>query len=621
MQTLRKYRPNVSRRTAVLAFATTFVIAAATLLGIFEFVELKAIDTAFNLRGPLPAAAPIVIVAIDDESIREAGQWPWPRAYFAQIISKIAAGGAKTITVDVFWYEPSRDPGGDEVLAQALSDAGNVILANDINHIEQAGYVLDEYRRPVPELEKAALHRGLGNIYRDADGFIREMPLYLINKTDNQAYFSWAAVTVLTYLNAPIPEAIRPGSVQFGSITVPLHEGRITVNYRGRPGLVFPVYKAYQVVNGEVDPSVFKDRIVLIGATSESLHDTYPVPFEGNRVPMPGVEVHAHVIDTILSSQFISRWSPLTGTLVTLLLGLLAFAFSLSNRPLLGYGLTIVTGILYTIFWYIAFVQLRTEIYLVSPLTSLVLSFAVPSVERAASEQFEKRRVRGIFERFVSPQIVEQLIKRGVEASRGTRTQLTILFSDIRGFTTLSEKMPPEQVVAILNEYLGVMTEVILKHGGTLDKYEGDLIMAFFNAPLPQTDHASRALNASIDMRLALDRLREKWAAEGGPTQFEMGIGINTGEAFVGLLGSEKRVNYTCIGDSVNLASRVQDLTKDMRWPLLITEHTYAAVKNEFDAEFADAQLVKGKTLPVGMYKVLGRKGAPESERVRPLFA
>ncbi|MEK7275880.1 MAG: adenylate/guanylate cyclase domain-containing protein, partial [Chloroflexota bacterium] len=517
MQTLRKYRPSISRRASVLAFITIVTLSLATLLGLFEFVELKAIDAAFNLRGPRPPTAPIALVVIDDESLREAGQgpWPWPRAYMADMITKIASGGPKSITVDVFWYEPSRDPGGDEALAQAIAAAGNVILANDINHVEQAGYVLDEYRRPVAILEQAALHVGLANLYRDADGFVRQMPLYLINQTDGQAYFSWSAIAAINYLGAPMPQSIRSSAVEIGSTVVPLEGGRVVVNYLGKPGQVFPQFKAYQVVNGEVNPAVFKDQIVLIGATTESLHDTYPVPFEGNRVPMPGVEVHANIVDTLLSGNFITRWPVRAGAFLALLLGVLAFAFTTTNPPLVGLALTTATGILYVGLWYFAFSVLRTEIYIIAPLASLILSFAVPSVERAASEQLEKRRVRGIFERFVSPQVVEQLIERGVEASRGMRTELTILFSDIRGFTTLSEKMPPEQVVAILNEYLGVMTEVILKHGGTIDKYEGDLIMAFFNAPLPQPDHARRALNASIDMRLELDCLRAKWAAEG----------------------------------------------------------------------------------------------------------
>jgi adenylate cyclase len=195
------------------------------------------------------------------------------------------------------------------------------------------------------------------------------------------------------------------------------------------------------------------------------------------------------------------------------------------------------------------------------------------------------------------------------------------LFSDIRGFTTMSEKMTPEELVNLLNEYLGAMTDLIHRNGGTVDKFEGDLVMAFFGAPVAHADHAQRAVQTAIEMRQELDRLRAKWAAEGGPSSLEMGIGLNTGEAFVGLIGSGRRVNYTAIGDAVNLASRLQDLTKDLHWPLLISEFTYEKIKGDFDVEFGEAWLVRGKTVPVNIYKVLGRKGAPEGERVRPLYA
>lgn len=650
MTFVKKLWSTFAGRSTLLATAIVLVIALATLFGQFEFLELKAINTAFNLRGPLPASAPIVIVAVDDESLRETQlQWPWPREYMAALISKIAEGKPKSITIDVFWYEPGPDPccnealidairaapdpasaqqavqsvSGDAALAKAIAGAGNVILANDINRVNREGFVLEEYRRPIKELAEAALDLGLANLVRDDDGFVRRMPIYLINPNDGQARFSWSARTAMVYLNTPTPASVLPSRVKIGDINVPLDQGFMYVNYYGGPNEVFPQTPAYQVVNGDIDPSFFKDKIVLIGATSISLQDVYSVPFAGSDRPMPGVEIHANVVQTLLGQNFLSRWPRGLGALAVLVMGVLAFLFSRISRPLIGLGLVVVAVIIYLILWLVAFLQFGAEIYVVAPLVSLVLGYAVPTVETATSEALEKRRVRGMFERFVSPQVVEQLVQSGIEGAHGQRTELTVLFSDIRGFTTMSERLSPPEVVDLLNEYLGVMTEVIHKHGGTIDKYEGDLIMAFFNAPLPQADHAKRALEASIDMRITLDQLKAKWARDGGgrPTNFEMGIGLNTGDAFVGLLGSEKRINYTCIGDSVNLASRVQDLTKDLQWPLLITEFTYERVKDEFEIEFAEARRVKGKSQPVGMYKVIGRKGAPESEKVRPLFA
>jgi adenylate cyclase len=213
--------------------------------------------------------------------------------------------------------------------------------------------------------------------------------------------------------------------------------------------------------------------------------------------------------------------------------------------------------------------------------------------------------------------MVDQMIATQDLNSLNKRSNISIIFSDIRGFTTLSEKLSPEDVVALLNPYLEAMSKVIYKHGGTVDKYEGDAIIAFFGEPVPFEDHAVRALRASLDMRAALDKLRKQWEKEGRPNQIEMGIGINSGEVFVGLLGSAERINYTIIGDNANLASRLQDLTKTYAWPILISESTYQQVKDEFDAEFADAVTVKGKTKPVNVYKVLGRKGAPKSEQLQ----
>jgi adenylate cyclase len=247
----------------------------------------------------------------------------------------------------------------------------------------------------------------------------------------------------------------------------------------------------------------------------------------------------------------------------------------------------------------------------------LFLGVILPTLEQAVSQEQEKRRVRNLFSRFISPEMVDQMMKTQDLNSVNKRADLTIIFSDIRGFTTLSEKMTPEGVVTLLNPYLEAMSQVIYKHGVTVDKYEGDAIIAFFGEPVPYKDHAVRALRAALDMRKALAELRDKWAAEGRPSQIEMGVGINSGEVFVGLLGSAQRINYTVIGDNANLAARLQDLTKTYAWPILISESTYQQVKDEFDVEFADAVTVKGKTKAVNVYKVVGHKDAAESEKLR----
>jgi adenylate cyclase len=245
----------------------------------------------------------------------------------------------------------------------------------------------------------------------------------------------------------------------------------------------------------------------------------------------------------------------------------------------------------------------------------LFLGVILPTIEQAVSQELEKRRVRNLFTRFIAPEMVDQLIATRDINSLNKRAFLTILFSDIRGFTTLSEKLTPEEVVAILNPYLEAMTGVIHRHGGTVDKYEGDAIIAFFGEPVSYPDHAARAVRAALDMRLALDNLKARWQREGTPRpNLEMGIGIHSGEAFVGLLGSAQRVNYTVIGDAVNLASRLQDLTKTYQWPILLSERAQRQVQEEFETEFVDSPVVKGKTEAVNIYKLLGRVGG---ERIK----
>ncbi|MDH5508719.1 MAG: adenylate/guanylate cyclase domain-containing protein, partial [Anaerolineae bacterium] len=273
----------------------------------------------------------------------------------------------------------------------------------------------------------------------------------------------------------------------------------------------------------------------------------------------------------------------------------------------------------YFIIRHLIFVRSGWQFVIVTPELTLFLGVILPTLEQAAAQEIEKRRVRSLFSRFISPEMVSQIIDTKDINSLNKRTELTILFSDIRGFTTLSEKLRPDELVALLNPYLEAMTRIIHKYGGTVDKYEGDAILAFFGEPIAYGDHASRAVKAALEMRIVLAELTQKWKDEKHFSEvFEMGVGINSGEVFVGLLGSEQRVNYTVIGDNVNLAARLQDQTKEFNWPILLSGATYEKIKDEFDFEYIESRTVKGKTEEVKIYKLLGRVGALERDRVKP---
>ncbi len=509
---------------------------------------------------------------------------------------------------------------GDAAFAASIKAAGNVVLNGEKVEKIETGFKVETLNQPIPILREAAAGFGLTNVRPDVDGAVHEVQAW--NRVNGVDYYSWPIVAAALYSGQPLSPQPSPSGFKLGNQSVPLTSNSLRVNFLGAEATI-PTISALKVVNGDQfqeDPDTFNGKIVFIGATTESLHDTYPTPFDRQN-PTPGVEIMGNALETILSGRYLRRASPVVSLLAVVVGGALAFALTLIRRT--GLAAIALLGLMAggVVVWLLAFLLFRLEIPLIAPELTLFVGFAIPSLERAVSEELEKRRVRGIFELFISPEMVSQLIEQGVDAMRGKRSVLTILFSDIRGFTTMSETMTPEELVNLLNEYLGAMTDVIHKHGGTVDKYEGDLVMAFFGAPIAYPDHAERAVRCSIDMRVELDRLRAKWATEGKPSKLEMGIGLNTAEVFVGLVGSGRRVNYTVMGDGVNLASRVQDLTKDLMWPLLVTEFTYERVKDKFDIEFGEAKLVKGKTVPVGMYKVVGEKGAPEERRVRPLFA
>ncbi len=606
---------SLRRQTAAIGLVTLLILIFFQLISGFEFLELKAVDAAFNLRGALPPAAQIVVVAVDDESFDQTDlHWPWSRAYFARIVDKLAAGGVRLIVLDVVFYEPFD---GDAALAASIQRAGNVILANNITVVADPKFRLEQLQLPVDTLVKTGAPIGLSNFPLDRDEYARHILAY--QTLNNQLHYHWAILAAARALNQSLPSQPSPSALELGNRAVPLRDQALLIDYRG-PARTFRNVPAYQVVNGDVPPEFFKDKIVLIGSTTETLHDTYATPFGGSARRMPGVEIGANAIETILGGNYIKTLETplvLAWMFIAGISGLLLNAIRRPSIALLGL-VSLMVG--YAALWIVAFLVDKTEMPVISMETALFFTFIVPTVERAVAEESAKRRVRGIFAQFIAPEMVEQLVEQGIEASRGQRAGLTILFSDIRGFTTLSERLAPDILVSMLNDYLAAMTDVIFKYGGTVDKFEGDAIIAFWGAPQADPRQAHHALNAALAMRQELARLKANWNSDAA-RGFEIGIGLNTGEAFVGLIGSARRVNYTVIGDNVNLAARVQDLTKEYQWPLLITEATYQKIKDEFDAEFLEARLVKGKTVPVRIYRVLGKQGAPEVERVRALYA
>lgn len=607
-----------------LLLSTAILILVLQALGLFtnvttpiERLEFSMQDTFVRLRGVDKPSGEIVIVAIDDQSFGWTGlQWPWPRSYFAEIVDQINAGGGEVIGVDVFLFEPDEQkPENDATLAKSLGEASSSVAVMQILRTSGQGFVTESLIQPLSIYREVLDGTGITDVKRDEDAIVRNVAAY--NTYQGETYPHWAFEIARLYLNID-PPTFTSSSVLFNQQTIPLRTRMLPVYFAG-PAATYPTYSASDVHDGitlEQDPDAFRGKIVLIGATSITLQDIYPTPFSATN-PTPGVEIVANTIDTIINNKFITHAPAWMEMLMIVLAAIAAYFITASKRPALTITLLGVSILVYVAAAFLIFSGQRYILPIIAPILMLFLGVILPTLEQAVSQEREKRRVRNLFSRFISPEMVDQMMQTQDINSLNKRADLSIIFSDIRGFTTLSEKMTPEGVVALLNPYLEAMSQVIYKHGGTVDKYEGDAIIAFFGEPVPYKDHAARALRASLDMRKALIELKEKWAAEGRPSQIEMGVGINSGEVFVGLLGSEQRINYTVIGDNANLAARLQDLTKTYSWPILISESTYQQVKEKFDCELADAVTVKGKTRAVNVYKVIGRKNAPDGERLQ----
>ncbi len=621
---MKNNRQKTLNLQVVLIFGTALLLILIQVVGLFpsvttplEGMEYSARDTLMRLRGAQEPSSEIVIVAIDDFSFNYTGyRWPWPRAYLAEIVNQINAGGAKAVGVDIILFEPDEDPAGDAALAQALAESENAVNILQITERREQDFVSATLSQPLSIYREALDGIGITSFVRDEDAVVRSLQAF--DEYNNLLYYNWAFETAKLYLGADSPANPTLTSLQFHGQNVPLFGGQLIVNYAGGAE-TYLTYSAASVALGDVleqNPNAFRNKIVLIGATTVTLQDIYPTPFS-TQAPTAGVEIVANAIDTIINQKYITLAPPWVALVVILGMAVIAYLITLSKRPTVTITLLIVSMIGYFVTAFVVFTQQRYVLPVVIPEAMLFLGVVLPTLEQAVSQELEKRRIRNLFSRFISPEMVDQMVATQDLDSLNKRSNITILFSDIRGFTTLSEKMTPEGVVELLNPYLEAMSKVIYKHGGTVDKYEGDAIIAFFGEPVHYDDHALRALNAALDMRTALYEMREKWAKEGKPSQIEMGIGINSGEVFVGLVGSEQRINYTVIGDNANLASRLQDLTKTYAWPILISESAYQAVKDDFDVEFADAVTVKGKTQAVNVYKVIGKKGASQSEKIQ----
>jgi adenylate cyclase len=398
-----------------------------------------------------------------------------------------------------------------------------------------------------------------------------------------------------------------------GNLVIPTDEnGHMLINYLG-PEKTFPEYSMTDILQGKVPKGTFRDKIVLVGATAVGLYDMRNTPFAA---VYPGLEVHATVIDNILEKAFIHKpkWTrifdALAIVLFALIMGILIPRLSAIKGVVLMSGLFV----LYIFVTQWLFTHALLWVNMVYPLLGLVLLYTSLTIYRYLTEERERKKIRGAFSHYVSSSVVNEVLKNPDKLKLGgDMKELTVLFSDIRGFTTISEGLSPEEVHRLINEYLTAMTNIVFKNVGTLDKYMGDAVMAIYGAPVDQPDHAQKACDTALEMMQELKVLNAKWVQEGKPL-LDIRIGINTGMMMVGNMGSEQRFEYTVLGDAVNLGSRLEGANKSYLTHILISEFTYDKVKDEFLCMEIDRVRVKGKTRPVKIYQLLGRKDASASQ-------
>ena len=623
-----------------------------------ESIELKTLDARFGFRYQYvdnekkikTEDSPIVIVAIDDQSGNSVqDRWEWPRSYYAHFIRNMKKAGAKVVGIDVVFDAPDKNgTEKDDDLAQAIAECQNVVLAGKVVKAGVAGGQ-GQSEMVVTPMEKF-INRGgkwgFVGVTNDIDGFWRQ---YLVedqigSDADAQKYYSFAIEILKKYYDIPDSAKIEntENYFKFGDKIVKKYKQySYLINFKG-PVRTFP-YKSFDNTvddetfdlkpefdldsfDGLVDENgqpigllqqgYFKDKIVLLGATMEELHDVFPVPLsetrnaEGQKLEtlMPGVEIHANAINTILTDDYITAQPDWIRVLIVTLASFLVFLLvSRLQKPLLAFPvflliMLIVTGVAFYLFAY-----QNIHMQMVTPLLAIGFTYVGNVLFQYLGERKEKATIRNAFGRYLPEKVVSQLIDNpGLLKLGGEVRFLSILFSDVAGFTSISEKLTPTELVHLLNDYLTAMTDIIMKYDGIIDKYEGDAIMAEFGAPLQDDLHAHKACYAAIEMQEKLVEMRVKWKKEGRP-EMRARAGINSGQVVLGNMGSESVFDYTVMGDNVNLASRLEGANKEYGSYIMISEWTQELVKDDIITRELDLIRVKGKEKGVKVFEVIAR--------------
>jgi len=598
MQVLAK-RLNSRGFSALLAVLTVLFVLALyyTQNPFLEAFEARTYDLRFReMRGAIPLEPSIGIIAIDDKSIAELGRYPWTRSQYARLLERLQAAQVKAVMFDAFFPE-HEDMVNDQAFSAAMQKAGNVTLAQLFEYGPDGQ--VKGVTRSLPEFERAAASTGQINLFPDEDGVNRRVPLLI--EADGKLHPSLGMTAAMIALGVK-DYSVEAFEVIVGGRHVPVDgQYAMWINYTGPPG-GYPRYSFTDVVHGRVPAEALKGKVLFVGATALGVYDMRVTPFHGNT---PGVEIHATVADNIISDRFIRQGGieAVMDMFFIVVLGLLAYFLTTRLRLYGAIPATVLLLAAYIWFAYDMFVG-GHWINIIYPTLSAVLALLVGGSFRYLVLERSAREMRSMFSSYLSPKLVARLEKDPDAAKIGGDTkEVTVLFTDIKGFTSFSESHPPQVVVSRLNEYLGEMVKIIGQHDGTIDKFIGDAIMAYWGAPLAQPDHARLAMTCMAAMAERMGQLRGKWQAE-GVEPFAIRGGMHSGEVVAGNVGfAGKKMEYTVIGDTVNLASRLEGTAKYYGITYLVSEQTRKLAGDVCPFRELDKIRVVGKQLPVTIYE------------------
>ncbi len=628
-----------------------------------EGIENQVIDLAFQVRkqsNQTTRISPedIVIIDIDDASINELGRSQnWPRSYDAKVINYVASGNPAAIGIDFLYTESDELPetskkllsgsgisntpeilnalSSDDELSKAIGNAGCVYLSffdddaiedsitdartidalRTISSHNEYGSTFHEFNHPVLPIDsflfeaKAAGAISVPTMY---DGTVRHYRLLQKLKTasaEKKIVANFPLYMMMDHLGIKENEVtLKSNGLQVGdSAFIPLKsDGTFRINWLGSEENIRYI-SYYKVWDELVGAEFFENKFVFLGTSASGLQDLKTVPSRVDK--MPGVEVHAIAFLNMMNGSFLKEITEREALPWFCLISVILVAIFLFTRPLIGFFLGFI---LYFGERFLFELWVIPEHNLIFPITTLMLltllTYLLTSLYVYFIRERKNRILKNAFGTYVSPEIVEQIAKDPDRLQLGgEKKELTVLFSDLRNFTSYSEKLDPQQIVAVLNDYLSAMSNIIFEHRGTIDKFIGDAIMAIFGAPIPQKDHADRACHVALDMFNGLKKVNSEIGATGYPP-LAMGIGINTGEMTVGNIGSEKRFDYTVIGDSVNLGSRLEGLTKFFNVHVIVSETTKnACLSDRFIFRELGSIRVKGKDKAVTAFELLGK--------------